>query len=331
MKVMLQGERTHYLEMKKSFNAKEMEIRRLKRENATIKQEIQACSNILLRGDQIALKTQREHAALLMNENGKLREELMMSEKKLIDLANEQNLGWIESLLSTANVETRSLKDKLFANMLEQSSLSDHLKKNMDELGKARLDCVKLKMLLRQLVSSNGIKINDDDFKDIKLDPDILENLKVEEYETLEEYPIDSPIKFDSESLNESTIILLGGRERLGNAIPSLTPEKIRSGDSECKENASITQVSVVSSPASYISNISSEKSLSPLKELAQNPPIIIKEESKIVKFSEIIEAKDIDKTDEGYQQSKLAKMRQGVTVKRIVFAPKGGIKNEKM
>lgn len=321
MKVMLQCERTHYLEMKKSFNAKEMEIRRLKRENATIKQEIQACSNILLRGDQIALKTQREHAALLMNENGKLREELLMCEKKLIDLANEQNLGWVESLLSTANAETRLLKDKLFANMLEQSSLSDHLKKNMDELGKARLDCIKLKMLLRQLVSSNGIKINDEDFKDIKLDPDVLENLKVEEYETLEEDPIDSPVKFDS--LNESTIILLGGRERLGNAIPSLTPEKIRSGDGECKENVPVTQVSDVSFPTSYMSNMSS----SPLKEVPKKSQTPIKEEAKVVKFSESIEVKEL----EGCEQSKLAKKRQGVTVKRIVIAPKGGIKSEKL
>lgn len=48
--------------MKKAYNAKEMEIRRLKRENCNIKQEIQACSNLFKRSDQVLLrkKTMRQ-------------------------------------------------------------------------------------------------------------------------------------------------------------------------------------------------------------------------------------------------------------------------------
>lgn len=327
MKTMLQGERAHYLDMKKSFNAKEMEIRRLKRENASIKQEIQACANILMRGEQIALKTQRDHTTLLMAENAKLRDELLKSEEKLIDLAKDQNLSWVESILSTANNETRSLKDKLFANMLVHSQLSDALKKNADELGKARLDCVKLKTLLRQIVSSHGIKINDEDVKDIKLDREVLDNLKIEEYETLEEDPLDSPATSNSEELSESMITLLGGRQRLGNAIPHLSPGKIeveveKTSEESSKENCG---ENLEKSSSSYKIE-SPKKAHSPLKDL---PPIPNAVEPKSVKFSENVSTKVIDSTSEGYEQSKLARKRQVVTVKRIVIPTKTAAKKD--
>lgn len=56
MKSILHNQKIHYLEMKKAYNAKEMEIRRLKRENCNIKQEIQACSNLFKRSDQVLLR-----------------------------------------------------------------------------------------------------------------------------------------------------------------------------------------------------------------------------------------------------------------------------------
>ena len=58
MKSILHNQKIHYMEMKKAYNAKEMEIRRLKRENCNIKQEIQTCSNLFKRSDQVLLRKQ---------------------------------------------------------------------------------------------------------------------------------------------------------------------------------------------------------------------------------------------------------------------------------
>lgn len=220
MKSILQGERTHYLEMKKAFNAKELEIRRLKRENTNIKNEIQACSNLLARGEQVAIQTLTHRVNQLQAENKKLEGLLVDSEKKLVDLAKGKNLGWIESLLSTANNESRDLKNKFFAASLQTTSLADNYNKTQRELAKARLDSVKYKVALARIVEAHNIEIDDVDLMQfVADDSDLLRaesNLSVE-----------AP-----ESLNESTIILLGGRERLGTFAP---PVKV---DSDDKENS---------------------------------------------------------------------------------------------
>ncbi len=56
MKEILQKQNQTYLDMKKSYNCQKMEIRRLKRENVNIKQEIQACSNLFHRADQVYIR-----------------------------------------------------------------------------------------------------------------------------------------------------------------------------------------------------------------------------------------------------------------------------------
>lgn len=307
---MLQGERGHYLEMKKAYNSKEMEIRRLKRENMNIKQEIQACSNLLNRGQQLALQTLSAHVNQLKNDNKKLERLLVEMEAKLFDLAKEQNLGWIESVLSSANNETRDLKDKVFSLMVDKTSLAENCEKNMRELAKVRLDCVKLKICLGRIVDLHSIKLNEDDFYDIGLDHDVLANLKTEEFESLEESNILSPNN-DSATLSESTIKLLGGRSRLGNFAPEIkitlpSPDKLKNDD---KEN-------IKSPPV----NLPSPKK-SPLKQVQPTDDV------KSVKFSDAVETKVIDNTREGYEMSKLARKRPGVVVKRIVIPSKAPAK----
>lgn len=206
--------------MKKAFNAKELEIRRLKRENTNIKNEIQACSNLLARGEQVAIQTLTHRVNQLQAENKKLESQLVESEKKLIDLAKGKNLGWIETLLSTANNEARDLKNKFFAASLQNTSLADNFNKTQKELAKARLDSVKYKVALARIVEAHNIDIDDVDLMQfVADDSDLLKaecNLSTE-----------AP-----ESLNESTIVLLGGRERLGTFAPPVKVEK------EGKENS---------------------------------------------------------------------------------------------
>lgn len=315
MKSILQGERAHYNDMKKLFNSKEMEIRRLKRENRNIKTEIQTCSGLLQRGEQIEVQTLNSQVTYLHNENRKLVKELAEMEKKLIDLAKEQNLGWVESLMTSATYETRDLKDKLMRVMMEKASLVDNFAKAQRELAKARLDCVKLKILLGRIVDFNGIKINAHDFIDIGVDQEVLENLKIEELEPLDE-PSFSADDNDA-ALNESTIILLGGHQRLGNLVPpAVTPEKLR-----CESKENLIQPAFAKIP--FSPHHQPLKTLQICQESPKN------DEEKSVKFSSVVETKVIDKTPEDFERSKLARKRNPIIVKRIVISSKAVVKKE--
>lgn len=369
MKTILQGERTHYLDMKKSFNAKEIEIRRLKRENFNIKQEIHACSSILVRGEKIAIQSLSTQVSHLQNENRKLESLLFSTEKKLIDLAQERNLGWIESLMTTANNESRELKDKLLSVMVEKTSLADNLYKSQKELAKARLDCVKFKILLGRIIETNNVRINEKDFLDIGIDHEKMENLKVERFESLDlsdriEHEPSQKID-DSAALNESTVVLLGGRERLGKFAssppPPMSPVKLNCNISPDvdKENLGLEltaasslansfmkspvkpprAINAMKSPAkpSHVKDVpfkQPESSLSvktptkPLQAVELLPHLPKQVVEKVVAFSNSVESKVIDTTLEQFEQPKETRKRPGIVVKRIVIPSK--IKTEK-
>lgn len=306
MKTILQGERAHYNDMKKLFNSKEIEIRRLKRENCNIKTEIQTCSGLLQRGEQIEVQTLNAQVTFLHNENRKLLKELMEMEKKLVDLANEQNLGWIESLMTSASTETRDLKEKLMQVMIEKASLVDIFAKSQKELSKARLDCVKLKILLGRIVEANSIKINENDFLDIGVDQEVLENLKNDEFKI---FDIPKTTENHNEELNESTIVLIGGRERLGKFNPQ------ESSKIEKKENFLLASKPPLV-PGAQV-----------LKDHQENCESSEKEAKKSIKFSNKVEMKMIDKTPEEFQQSNQARKRNPIVVKRIIIASKPSVK----
>jgi len=107
MKEILQMERAHYLDMKKSYNSKEIEIRRLRRENTNIKNEIQACATLLMRGERIESEALKSQINQLTLELKKLERTLKETQQKVIDLAKRQNLGWIESILLSSSDDQR--------------------------------------------------------------------------------------------------------------------------------------------------------------------------------------------------------------------------------
>lgn len=325
MKVILQGERAHYLEMKRSFNAKEMEIRRLKREAMNIRTEIQTCSSLLMRGEQIAIQTLSTHVSQLQSDNKRLQNLLASTEKKLIDLAQKTpSLGWIESVISTANNETREINDKLFKLMVDKTSLADNLSKNQRELAKARLDCVKFKILLRRIVDKSNLELCQNDFLDIGLDEEVFEGLKINPLESLDEQMDLS--NCSSFQLSESTVELLGGRERLGNVIPLPVPAAEKSTDKPKDDS--------VNENKENLRNIIKEHQqaaktpIAPPKPFHRSNPSPKLEKERTVKFSNSVETKVIDSNQEQFEESKQARKRQAVIVKRIVIPSKPAAKN---
>lgn len=310
MKKILRGERAHYLEMKKLFTSKEIEIRQLKRENRNIKEEIQSCSNLIKRGEQIVIQTLTARISELEHDNKSLENRLALTEKQLLDIANQKDLGWIESLLTIGNHDQRDLKDKQMKLMLENSAFAENLQKKQKELAKSRLDCINFKILLGRIVDKNNIIVSEQDFDDLELDHEIFENLQSDHIESGNATEEASPSVFD-DGLNESTIQLLGGRELLGHAIPTpvLAPVLTKQEEKEnCKNIKSEENLLARSNPhLAAVENIQEQKP----------------NQEKRVNFSEIVESKFIDTTQQQFEESKQARKRPGVIFKKFVIPSK--------
>jgi hypothetical protein len=344
MKTVLQGERSHYTEMKKTFNSKEIEIRRLKRENFNIKQEMTACSSMIARGEQIALKSHKDRVNHLENENKKLETLLLSTEKKLIDLAQGQNLGWIESLITAANNESRELKDKLLAAMVENTSLADNLYKTQKELALARTDGVKIKLILSELIESGNLKIKEQNFLDCEIYD---ESIKIFSDET--EEPQNKELS--STNLNESTIVLLGGRETLGKFVTPSPISLSSSNNSINKENfsklsseESIFVKSPVKPPRAInalkslvnvpeIQDIDTSKALTQLNQIDRSPISLKSALGKADSITYVNEAKreikeEIESSVEQEDQHRQTKKRTAIIVKLVKLPQKINFNN---
>lgn len=85
--------------MKKRYDDSEREIRRLKRENADIHNEVKECGNMFYKAESDSRKLLAKHAGFLSRENERLKEKLAWTEARLEQTAKENNVTWLDSML----------------------------------------------------------------------------------------------------------------------------------------------------------------------------------------------------------------------------------------
>lgn len=339
MKSVLQGERSHYTEMKKSFNSKEIEIRRLKRENFNIKQEISNCSNLITRGEEIALKSLTDLVNHLRNENKKLEALSASTERKLMDAAKSQNFGWIDSLITASNNECRELKDKLLTVQVDNTSLAGILKKAQKDLAIARLEAVKMKIFLGKLIETHNIKLQEIDMIDSGIADEDFCNFTTEKLEKFDVSEIEeSQDKADiTKSLNESTIFLLGGRERLGNFV-ALKPQDIPVVSDVDKENCKDSPskdfvkspvkppraINVLKSPVKFTQPKEPKKASSPTPDVSPKSQLPEQINAELnAAGPKPGESQRLDSSVKQEEPEKKAKQRSAIIVKRFLIPSK--------
>ena len=194
----------------------------------------------------------------------------------------------------------------------------------MSFLFRYRLDGVKLKILLGRLVDENNIKINDVNYLDIGIDSEFLESLKQDDNKGAELSPdmISEVNESVCDELGESTMFLIttkrtfqqefAMREEKLRDVPKIqepVPENTNHFEDLNKENC-------VTDKFSFIQ----PSSVKPLTEKKTNisPEILRTDDIKSVKFSEVNQTKSIDETQEQFEQSKLARKKAPVMIKRI-------------
>lgn len=84
--------------MKKKFTESEMEIRRLRRENADIHGEIKQCINMFGAAESADKRRMADHIGILTRDNKRLQDRLQNTETKLYEAARKNDAAWLQSM-----------------------------------------------------------------------------------------------------------------------------------------------------------------------------------------------------------------------------------------
>lgn len=175
------------------------------------------------------------------------------------------------------------------------------------------MDGVKLKILLGRLVDEHNIKINETSYLDIGIDSEFMESLKQDDNKGVEMSPDITADESVCDELGENTMFLITTKRTFQQEFLVMREEKTRDVP---KMQEDLNKENSVTDKFSFIQPSSAK----PLTEKKNNltPEIIKTDDIKSVKFSEVIETKSIDETQEQFEQSKLARKKAPVLIKRI-------------
>uniref|UniRef100_A0A1B0AZ89 Protein Spindly n=1 Tax=Glossina palpalis gambiensis TaxID=67801 RepID=A0A1B0AZ89_9MUSC len=112
MKKLLNAQKVSYLEMKKIYSESEHEIRRLKRENTSMRTELEACSSIFCFADRTYQEKLNQRIQRLLSENEGLERKLNWTQEHLKELSSERGVLWLDSMLDFCNWRFESLKSR---------------------------------------------------------------------------------------------------------------------------------------------------------------------------------------------------------------------------
>lgn len=85
--------------MKQKYNESHSEIKRLKRENADIHDEITECIAMFKNADKFHKSKLNEHIGFLKTENSRLNEKLKQTQSEMDSLAKAHGVKWLSSML----------------------------------------------------------------------------------------------------------------------------------------------------------------------------------------------------------------------------------------
>lgn len=85
--------------MKKKYSESDEEIRRLKRENADIHNEIKECINMFKNADKFYKSKLNEHIGFLKTENTRVNDKLKQTQLEMDSLAKTHGINWLSSML----------------------------------------------------------------------------------------------------------------------------------------------------------------------------------------------------------------------------------------
>lgn len=267
MKEVLQYERLNQSEMKNLLNFKEFEIRRLKRENQNIKHEIQSCSTLLMRSEKINSEAFQSHVHQLEKSVKQLERELKETQEKLVDLAKDRNLGWIDSIITVNEANQRESRERLMKAMMDNSLLSDNLLNVQRDLVTVQMKNLQLRTLISRILERKSIKVIESDYDGLGFDSEFIESLNFEKIENKENESWNaSELTFGEDATVNFTI----KREKLLNTPPK---KPLTSTANIPEEPSPIRATSTHEKPEQKVEIITKVQPISNLKRV----PVVVK------------------------------------------------------
>ncbi|XP_017858698.1 PREDICTED: protein Spindly [Drosophila arizonae] len=148
MKHLLASQKKSYLDMKKIFNESKFEIHRLKRENAAMHTELQACSTIFCSADKTYQNKLNERIRKLLQQNAKLEHNLNVTQERLRELARQKSVTWLDSMLDFCKRETDELKTQLHSMHIQNATLEEQLRNMQQDMARWRFESLKSRCVL---------------------------------------------------------------------------------------------------------------------------------------------------------------------------------------
>ncbi|KAH8324383.1 hypothetical protein KR074_006448 [Drosophila pseudoananassae] len=148
MKSLLAAQKKSYLEMKRTFQESQFEIRRLKRENVAMHTELQACSTIFCSADKTYQNKLNERIRYLMEANDNLERQLNINQERLRELASEKSVTWLDSMLDFCKRETDDLKTQLHSMRIQKAGLEEQVRSVQQEMARWRFESLKSRCVI---------------------------------------------------------------------------------------------------------------------------------------------------------------------------------------
>ncbi|KAL9930646.1 spindle apparatus coiled-coil protein 1 spindly isoform 1-T2 [Glossina fuscipes fuscipes] len=148
MKKLLNAQKVSYLEMKKIYSESEHEIRRLKRENTSMRTELEACSSIFCFADRTYQEKLNQRIQRLLSENEDLERKLNWTQEHLKELSSERGVLWLDSMLDFCKKETNTLRQQLHSERLQRASLEEQLRNALQDMARWRFESLKSRCVL---------------------------------------------------------------------------------------------------------------------------------------------------------------------------------------
>ncbi|XP_055637925.1 protein Spindly [Toxorhynchites rutilus septentrionalis] len=154
----LESQRVRYNEMKKLYTESSVHIRRLKRENREMCDEIKACSEMFLKADEHFRDETSKELSSMREENQRLRDQLASAEKRLLE--NVKDTRWVDPFVCFYKNESATFKAQIIRLEMAKRLTDEVCWDAQRDLAKWRFEALKSRYIIanrESLLEENNI------------------------------------------------------------------------------------------------------------------------------------------------------------------------------
>lgn len=132
--------------MKRAYQDGQLEIRRLRRENNEILEEMESCKELFKSSESMFKQGLLDKIGTLEQVRENLENKVSVLE---VGISQGSSTNWVNTMLSYCRNETKTLKEKLFECLKQKSAIEEILLRSQQECARFKFEASELKTKLR--------------------------------------------------------------------------------------------------------------------------------------------------------------------------------------